>query len=207
MKIFGLCGGSGSGKTAAARFLIDSGLPVLSADDIYHEMISYKSPCVSKIADAFGSGVLTKDGLLNRKNLADIVFEDQNKLFLLNSITHPLVIKKVRELIYKYDEDGLKSIVVDMPAMYESGYYQECYQTVCVYAPKKLRVRRIMMRDALTLEDAERRVNAQISSDFLADKCDHILYNTGSLYELKLETLSYKFKFYPDKFPVYEFYT
>ncbi len=194
MRIYGLCGGSGSGKTTVSQVFKEKGWVVINADDVYHDMISKPGPCIDKIAEEFGKTVINADGTLNRRALANIVFNDYEKLNQLNIITHPMVVSYVRRLVYDYDEKGIEAILIDMPGLYESGYHMECYRNICVYASKKNRIDRIMKRDNISLEEAYKRVDSQISSDFLDEACDYTIRNNKSLEDLRMKALTLQLK-------------
>ncbi len=191
MKVVGLCGGSGSGKSITCKVFKEYGIDYVSADDIYHEMISGKSECLDDIVRHFGEDVLS-DGKLDRKKMRGIVFNSDEKRALLNSITHPHVLKRIREIIEEYRQSGAKGILIDMPLLFESGFYEECDITICIYADIDKRIDRIMARDGITKAEAEARIYSQVAAEYLASTCDYVIENNSNVFEMRINSLAVK---------------
>lgn len=194
MKVIGLCGGSGSGKGVVCKLFNEFGIDTIDTDKIYHELTSRKSECLDELVTEFGKEILS-DGILNRSALRDIVYAEK-KFLVLNDITHKHILGRVRELINEYERQGSKGVIVDAPALFESGFDQECDYVICVYAKIETRINRIMERDGLSREIAEKRVYAQISSDWLRDNCDYVIENDSTYQELRISVLAAKMKFF-----------
>ena len=192
MRVIGLCGGSGSGKGTVSDTFRAHQIPVLDTDALYHSLISGPSPCVSALSAAFGQAILNKDGSINRKRLADIVFADDNgrihRSQLLNSISHRYVLAECRKWIAKQSEDGHDMAVIDAPMLYESGFQNECDLVVAVTAPVSVRVRRIIERDQISDSAAQARISAQLSDAELARRADYVLSNNGTLDDIREKT-------------------
>ena len=182
MRIIGLCGGSGSGKGAVAKILSLRGAKHIDADKVYHSMVSGPSALIDELSAEFGDSVVSADGGLDRKALASIVFAEGaiDKQKKLNSITHKYVIDKIRALIDLYRSDGTCAVVVDAPLLFESGFDKECDSIICVIASKDIRISRIMARDGISAENAEKRIATQLSDEALIARCDHVIENNGS---------------------------
>ncbi len=191
MKIVGLCGGSGTGKSIACQVFTEYGVDCISADDIYHDMISHKSPCLDEIVANFGEDILDGEAL-NRRKLHDIVFNSPEKLALLNKITHPHILARIREIIKEYKAKGADGLVIDAPALFESGLNEECSCTVCVYSDIEKRIERIMKRDGISRESATARIYAQVASDYLRRACDFTIENNSGIREMRISTLAVK---------------
>lgn len=180
MKILGLTGQSGAGKTLFAKELIKKGYPCVNADELYHSMLKPPSLVLDAIRREFGSGVLTKDGELDRPALAREVFNDKEKLSLLNATVLPLVIDNIREIAKEEAKKGTPLLTVDAPTLFESGFDADCDLTVAFIAPAELRIKRIAERDGLSLEDAALRTKAQKSDEFYTERADKIIINDKS---------------------------
>ena len=189
MKVIGLCGGSGSGKGSVGGFFTDDGIPVIDTDAIYHDLISRESPCLFELVAEFGDGIV-KDGALDRRALASIVFKsgNENKLDKLNKIAHLHILSEARRMLSEYEKRGYTHAVVDAPLLFESGFDSECDAIVSVISNKELRISRIMARDGIDRASAERRIASQASDEYLIGRSDYVIYNNGTLGELELVT-------------------
>ncbi len=190
-KVVGLCGGSGSGKSMVCEIFKEFGIDNINTDKIYHELTSQKSDCLDDLVNHFGTDILT-DGILDRAKLREIVFSSDEKLKELNKITHPHILKKVREKIEEHKRNGSKGVIVDAPALIESGFDKECDFRLCVYADIETRIQRIIKRDGITREQAEKRIYSQIATDYLLEICDYSIENNGSVAEVRINTLAAK---------------
>lgn len=196
MKIIGLCGGSGSGKGTVADVFTTYGMPVIDTDDVYHKLTSSDSACLRELRACFGDQILTSSGALDRSVLARIVFADgaTDKRELLNEIAHKHVLEHSREMLSEFSASGYEMAVVDAPLLYESGFHKECDVVVAVIADKSIRVDRIVSRDSITVEQAERRINAQIPDSVLIDRADFVIENNGTTEELEQKVCDLIFK-------------
>lgn len=184
--IIGLCGGSGSGKGAVSSCLASLGIPSIDTDKVYHELTSASSPCLDELRSEFGDAVI-ENGALSRKALADIVFSSdggKERLVRLNTIAHKHILDKVRELISEFEKKGIKTVVVDAPLLFESGFDKECDLTLAVIAEREVRISRIMARDNITYEEARRRIDSQASDKWLSENADRVIENNGDIASL-----------------------
>ncbi len=188
MKIIGLTGQSGSGKGEIARILSEHGTAHIDCDNVYHSLLYSGSECTSELALHFGKEILDTDGSVNRSKLAAAVFGENGsaeKLDMLNRITHKYVIRKCMSLIEEYKEQGYKALVIDAPALIESGLHKKCDSVIAVCAPKEIRLDRIIARDRISREKAEDRLNAQHPEGFYTEHADIVINNSGSKDELR----------------------
>lgn len=184
--ILGLTGPSGAGKSAVAARLRDAhGFAWIDTDAVYHDLTSAPSPCLAELEAAFGTGVI-KDGALDRKALAAIVFAEgaQDKLLLLNSITHKHVIEQSIRLIGHARQSGARGAIIDAPLLFESGAEKICTHTAAVLADREIRLARIMARDKLPVDAAQMRLNAQKPDEFYTQKVNYTIYNNGTAEQL-----------------------
>ncbi len=184
MKIIGVCGGSGSGKSSVASCLASFGGLALDTDEIYHELIAAPSPCVNALAEAFGDEIL-KDGAIHRPTLRRIVFADENKRLLLNSISHRFVTQEVDRRIKKAMIDSVPFVVIDAPLLLEAGMDECCDLVAAVVADRKKRIERIVKRDGISPEEAQERIDRQISDEELIPRCDAVIHNESDMESLE----------------------
>ena len=181
MKIIGLCGGSGSGKSEVCSFIISLGIPVIDADAVYHEITSKEGQCLEQLRLEFGDEIISC-GALDRKALSKIVFEsgEPKKIFArLNSITHPYVLSDIEDSLRKYECEGKEFCFVDIPLLFESGFDERCDYTVAVLADTEIRISRIVERDKITEENAKARIESQIDNETLRSLTDYQLINNS----------------------------
>ena len=184
--ILGLTGPSGAGKGVLAQRLHDAhGFVWIDTDAVYHDLTSAPSPCLDELQSAFGTGII-KQGALDRPALASIVFakDAKDKLELLNRITHKHVIEKSRRQIDAAQQSGARGAVLDAPLLFEAGADALCTHTAAVLADRAVRLHRIITRDGLTEQAAQKRLDAQKSDDFYRQRADFVIYNNGTAQEL-----------------------
>ena len=186
MKIIGLCGGSGSGKGSVSAIFLKLGVPSVDTDAVYHELVSSDSPCLRELVREFGSEIL-KDGALNRKALAEIVFADEEKRIILNRISHSHVLSFTDTILDGYRAQGFSYAIVDAPLLFESGFDKRCDYTLCVLSDREKRIARIIDRDGISREAAEKRIDSQLSDGELLKRCDFSVYNNSTLAELEIK--------------------
>ena len=177
MKIVGITGQSGSGKSLLSKYIAEAGIPCINADTVYHSMLTPPSKCLDAIAKAFGNKVLSPDGSLDRATLSAIVFSDERNLDLLNATVLPLVIEKIKEIITELEKLSHTTVAVDAPTLIESGFNEECDLVVSVLAPTDTRVERIMARDGISKEKAIARISAQKNDAFYIAASDVTILN------------------------------
>ncbi len=180
----GLAGGSCSGKGTVSSLLSQAGIPSFDCDAVYHDLISRDGPLTREIVAAFGENVRSRDGGIDRRALADVVFHDREKLAELNAITHKEIISVLGDWEKRAEKQGITAIVVDAPLLFESGFDRACDMTVAVTAPTELRIERIVSRDGITREEAADRIAAQISDEELSRRADVVITNGEDLTHL-----------------------
>ena len=179
MKVIGITGPTGAGKTTALRVLEGMGALILDCDAVYHELTLSCQPMRRELEDAFGPEIFGADGSLQRKALGAVVFDDPRALERLNAITHRYVAAAVKEEIARADREGRVAAAVDAIALMESGLAPLCDATVAVVADPETRVRRIMAREGIGEEYARLRVAAQKGQEYFEEQCDYVLRNDG----------------------------
>lgn len=187
MRIIGLTGGSGSGKSVVASLLAKRQFQIIDCDQLARAVLRPETTCLSDIFRIFGQTVKNEDGSLNRAALAAIVFGDQAKLEQLNGIMYPAIIKEIEEELAELSAKGVSYAVLDAPTLFESGADRLCDQTVSVLSEEALQIRRIMERDRLTLPQAKSRLAAQQTNAFYQERSDYTIQNSGSLKALEAQ--------------------
>lgn len=178
MRLIGITGGTGSGKTTALDVLRDLGALVIDCDALYHELLENSAELVADIAAEFPTAVT--DGKVDRKALGEIVFTDAQKLLKLNTITHSAISRELRRRVRAWAMRGGTLAAVDAIELISSGLAGQCCATVGVVAARDVRLARVMARDGVSAEYAEKRISAQRSDDYFAEHCDYILHNNGT---------------------------
>ncbi|MBK3332004.1 dephospho-CoA kinase [Persephonella atlantica] len=181
----GLTGSIGTGKTTVADIFKRLGAYVISADEIVHRLLE-REDIKEKIREKFGN-VFTSDGKVDRKKLAQIIFDDEKKRKELEGILHPLVFREIERFFEKVREKDPKAVVVaEVPLMIETGSYKNYDMVIVVYAPEDIQLQRLIKK-GLSKEEAKKRIKAQMPIDEKIRYADIVIENTGSLKELEKE--------------------
>ena len=182
MQIIGLCGRSGSGKSTFCRIAKEFGYEIIDCDKVYNKLVSSRTPCLLEIAQNFGE-LSIKNGALNRPVLAEIVFEDSEKLALLNKITHKHILQEVERIISTFKNDA--RVILDAPTLFESGADKLCNYILGIVADDEMCAKRIVKRDNITLEAAYKRLANQYTNEFIIENSNHVIYNLTTEQEFK----------------------
>ena len=180
MKILGLTGGSGTGKSAACTAFARLGCGVIDADATYRTLCNTCEPMLKEIQNVFGD-VFSTDGKVDRKKLGTIVFADAQKLQQLNAITHPYIRQAARDAFAAYSKRGCLLCIYDAPVLFEGQMETLCDKTCAVLAARNTRIARIVARDAITEEYAALRIDAQKDDAFYRERCDYVVQNDADL--------------------------
>ncbi len=172
-KIIGLTGGIGSGKTMVAEYIKSLGIPVYIADDEARELMSANN-VIDAITTAFGSEVVD-NGTLNRDKLAQIVFNNPEKLQKLNSIVHPEVKKHFDTWVEKHKNSPF--VFKEAAILFESGSYKYCDVVITVTAPLETRLQRVIDRDKTDRESVLKRMQNQWTDEQRIAKSNYVIHN------------------------------
>jgi len=173
MLVVGLTGGISSGKSRVLKMFKDFGCKAIDADEIARQLTEPGTRVFAGIVEKFGEGILNRNGRLNRKMLAEIIFKDKKKRKQLNLITHPKIIAEIRRKIRGLQEwerkpkpgavEGKRNVLlVDIPLLFEAKLEYLVDKIVLVYVPQRVQIERLRRDDNLTYEEAKARVEAQI---------------------------------------------
>jgi dephospho-CoA kinase len=179
MKVLGLTGGIGSGKSMVARMFAELGADLIDADQLAREVVDPGQPALAEIATAFGQDILLPDGRLNRPKLAGIIFADGAARARLNTITHPRIRERMdAEIAARQSGSGV--LIVDIPLLYENDRSGAVETVIVVWVDPETQLRRLHERDGLTLEEARQRIAAQMPLDEKRARADLVIDNSGS---------------------------
>lgn len=183
MRIIGITGGTGSGKTTALNILEALGARVIDCDRLYHELLEESEEMKAELGESFPDAVA--DGVVDRKKLGAIVFSYPDSLKRLNAITHKYVGREVDRIIDTERRNGRKAVAIDAIALIESGISKACDTVIAITAPEERRIERIMKREGISKEYAKLRVGAQKTQEWYEANCDMILDNSGTVEEFE----------------------
>lgn len=184
MKIVGLTGGIGSGKSTVARLFGDLGVHWVDADDVAREVVEPGTPALAQIAEHFGEGILTAEGALDRGQLRSIVFQEPEERAWLESLLHPIIRE---ELIRKLNPDDyqLPYVLLVSPLLLETDQHELVDRIVVIDVPKDVQIERTMARDTNSRDQVERIIAAQMPREQRAERADVIIDNNRPMDEVE----------------------
>lgn len=183
MRIVGLTGGIGSGKSTVAHMLAARGASVIDADRLARAAVEKGSKGLAAIVDRFGAEFLTEDGQLDRRKLGRQIFEDAEARAALNGIVHPEVASLMADETEAAIEAGAELVVYDVPLLFENKLEALYRPIIVVSVSPEVQWARIKTRDLLTDEEIRARIAAQLPLDEKARQADHVIDNDGDLAE------------------------
>jgi dephospho-CoA kinase len=179
----GLTGGIACGKTVVRRRLEERGIRTLDADAVVHRLLQAGTGVTRRIAEAFGEAVIGPEGSVDRKALGDIVFGDEVARKKLNAIVHPGVWREIERFFDEREKASDPVAVVDAALMIETGSYRRYDRLVVVHCRPELQLERLMARDGLSREQAERRIRSQMPIEQKLPFADFLVDTSGSIEE------------------------
>jgi dephospho-CoA kinase len=184
MRVIGLTGGIGTGKSTVAQFMADLGARSLDLDRTGHEVL--RDPTILKdLVQAFGDGILDVEGQVDRAKLGPLVFTDPEELQRLTGITHPAIDARVGAYIEEARRDGVQVVVLEAAALMESGRSWQVDEVWVTVAPVEVVVARVSARSGMTADEVRERINNQMSNDEHASFADVVIDTDCSLEELR----------------------
>ena len=179
--IIGLTGQTGAGKSTVCAYLSSMPFYIIDCDKVAREVTEKGSPVLDRLAAAFGKDIILEDGSLDRALLASRAFETSEKTELLNGITHPAILDAVKA---KIASATCQNVILDAPTLFESGADKLCDRIIAVLCDENKRKDRIISRDNLSLEQANKRLMRAKSNEFFTERADAVIYNDGTPDEL-----------------------
>jgi len=189
MIVVGLTGGIASGKSEAAKIFQKLGARVIDADTISRDSMLPRTECWQRVTEAFGKEILKEDLTIDREKLATIVFADDEKLLHLNSLVHPAIMRQIEGEVARIEnEDPEALVIIDAALLVETGLYTRCDKLIVMCAAEKTQLKRLLERDGMSPEKAQRRIDAQLPLSDKITVADYLITNDGSLETLQTET-------------------
>ena len=186
MKVLGVTGGTGTGKTVVCRILKEQGGKIIDADLITRKLQEKGQPVYQEITEYFGKDILTETGEIDRQKLGAIVFSDRGHRAALNQIVHTRVSAQIKERVEKYREQGdVPFVVLDVPIPIEEGFFDISDCVWAVVANDDIRIARLQKRMGISEEEAARRIAAQLSNREYEEIADVTILNESDTEELK----------------------
>ena len=182
--IIGLTGQSGAGKSTVSDILKECGVSVIDCDKLARKVTLDSSEC-NKELNQFFPECFDERLHLDRRKMADIIFSDEKKLRLQNSIIFKYITKEIEEILNDCNKDFL---ILDAPTLFQSGLNKRCKAVVGVLSDKEKRFERIKIRDGISDESILLRFSSQKDDDFFINNCDIIIYNNAGFKELEKKT-------------------
>ncbi len=180
MKIIGITGQTGAGKSVICEILTDRyGYYQLDADKVAKLVIDKDKRLLKRLAEIFGDDIILSDGSLDRRLLAERAFSSKENTEKLDEAVYPAVAKQAEKIIKKKQDENYNGILLDAIGLFESSLDRLCDFTVAVTAPPETRRERIILRDGLTASQAQSRINAQKDESFFKENADLIIDNSG----------------------------
>ena len=187
MKIYGLTGNIGSGKSTVAQMLRELGAFTVDADEVAREIVRPGEPALAEIVACFGQEVLSADGTLDRGALAKIVFASERDRKRLNCITHPRILERIKEKISARSGEPIVFVEASLIDRGSGGINDLIDGLVVVTCPGELRERRVAARDGLSPEEIRRRMDSQMSEAEKASQADFLIKNSSDIENLRIQ--------------------
>lgn len=179
----GLTGGIGSGKSCATRIFEKLGVPVIDADLIVHQLTLPGTDALQEISKQLGEQFITPDGELNRKKMAQLIFEQPDKRIVLENILHPRVRNNISSELEKLGAQPY--VILAIPLLLETDFTELVDRILVINAPEDTRIQRVTGRDGRDIDEVKAIIRNQVSQTFRLEKSDDVLDNSGTLDELE----------------------
>ena len=188
--IIGITGNSGTGKTEISKILAKKiNSKIIDADKVVKKILEPKNEYYKKIVELFGKEVLKQDGGLNRKKIADIIYNNSPVREKLDNFTYIYVVKEIKNTI---DQSTNDNIIIDAPLLFESGLNKCCTYTIAVIADNRKKIERIIKRDNIDEKIAINRLNIQKDDEYYKQRADYIIINNKKIEEINVEEICTK---------------
>ncbi len=185
MKVIGLTGGIGSGKSTVSRFLAETGAAVINADEVAHEALQSDIELQQEIVADFGDQILTAEGRIDRQRLGGIVFTDPDALARLNRIMHPRLLEMVQAQLESYRQQKTEMVVLEVPLLIEVGWTALVDEVWVTVASEATVLGRLQQQVGLSAKQALARIRAQMPTEERTKHADVVIDTDCSLDELK----------------------
>ena len=190
MHIIGLTGAIACGKSSIADELRNFGAKTLDIDKVTKELLEYGGSLYSSDVQRYGKIVVNEDGGLNKKAVADIIFNNESERQWVNSVAHPVLLNRARDFLTECADNGEFLAVLEVPLLFEAGWDNLVDEVWAVHISRKLQIKRLMARDGITRQEAVTRINAQMSSDEIAARADVVIDNSQLKIKIRKQILN-----------------
>ena len=195
--IIGITGSSGTGKSTICDILKDEyKVKIINADKIAKKLSRKGTNYIIDIIEKFGKDIVDEEGELRRKKLAEIIYTDSEKRKELNECTFKYIRKEIERQIKKEkNSNNNNTIIIDAPLLFECDLDKICDKVIGIISKKELQIERVVARDNIDYDQAEKRINAQATNEFYKDRCDDIIENNNDVFKLerKIKEIANKF--------------
>jgi dephospho-CoA kinase len=185
MKVIGLTGGIGSGKSTVAQFLAELGAITIDADKVGHEAFQPNTELWQQVVDAFGQQVVAPNGSIDRRKLGEMVFGNPESLARLNQIMHHRMYDMVKAKLEEYQRQGVRVVVLEAPLLLEAGWTPLVDEIWVVVASETVVLKRLRRWSGLPESETLARIHSQLSSEERIKHADMVINNNGNLDELR----------------------
>ena len=185
MRVIGLTGGIGSGKSTASRFLAELGAAVIDADKVGHELLKPNTKIWQQLAAAFGKQILTSNGEINRKKLGRLVFGNPRRLDLLSQLMHPEIKKAVKVQLLEYQRQGASVAILEAPLLVEAGWTELVDEVWVTTASETTVLNRLKQQLGLSRKESLARIRSQLPLEERLKHADVVLNTELNLDELR----------------------
>jgi len=188
MKVIGLTGNIGSGKTTVAEMFRQLGAKIIDADSIARKIVEPGQRAWKEIKDVFGDEIISSDQSIDRQKLGDIVFNDVSKRALLDNIAHPKIFDEINNLVYEYKKDHANVVIIEAALIIEKGGLLDLIdKLILVVVDEDTQTKRIKLRDDISLDQIQSRIKSQMQISEKKKYADYIIYNNGSILKTRTQ--------------------
>ncbi|MWC28543.1 dephospho-CoA kinase [Paenibacillus sp. MMS18-CY102] len=188
----GLTGGIACGKSTVAAMLVELGAHLVDADQAARDVVLPGEPALGAVVAKFGQAILHEDGSLNRQALGAVVFGQAERLKELEAILHPAIRQHMRKQMEAYEKEDPNAVVIaDIPLLYETGQDEAYEGVIVVYVPKEVQRERLMGRNGLSVEEADRRIGLQMDIERKRERAQWVIDNRGTLEQTREQVAAF----------------
>ncbi|MEH6942412.1 dephospho-CoA kinase [Bacillus sp. JJ722] len=189
-KVIGVTGGIASGKSTVSKMIADLGFTVVDADLAARKVVELGEAAYLPLEEAFGKEIFKEDSTLNREKLGSIIFHNEDKRLLLNSIMHPAIRKYMDEQKEAAFENGEEVVFMDIPLLFEGKLTKTVDQSLLVFVDADVQLQRLMERNGLSKGEAMARIQSQMPLSEKKSLADAVIDNNGTIEETKKQLLA-----------------
>lgn len=186
-KLIGITGNIGTGKSTVAWMFEELGVPVLDADEIAHDVIKPKTAAWKAIYKRYGAVIILSDNVINRKNLARIIFQDPVERKFLESVIHPHVKEEIERRVIKLSKEGAPFVMVEVPLLFEAGWENEFDAVIVVRCSEAEEIERCMKKFGFDREEVLLRLGSQYPLARKIENADYVIDNSGTVDETRVQ--------------------